>query len=101
MDENKLRRQADPEKTLDVNVPLLRKSTLDFQYQPLDPSVDCTRILEFEPAEDTDDTPHCKLIHVTFAEKPKYEALSYMWGDQTVKGAIFVDGKEFLVGQNL
>jgi hypothetical protein len=59
------------------------------------------RLIEIEPAENSNDTPSCKLIHVTFAEKPQYEALSYTWGDQTVKEAIFVDGKEFLVGQNL
>ena len=77
------------------------KRTVGFQYRPLDPTVDSTRLTAFEPAEDENDTPRCKLIHVTFGETPKYEALSYTWGDKKIKEMIFVDGKEFLVGRNL
>lgn len=63
--------------------------------------MDCTRLIEFELGEDDNDTIRCKLIHVTFGEKPTYEALSYMWGDQTLKKKILVEGKNFLVGLNL
>jgi hypothetical protein len=38
---------------------------------------------------------------MNFGAKPKYEALSYMWGDRTTQKSIFVNGKEFLVGENL
>jgi hypothetical protein len=104
MDANQSRRRAgsvDTAKVSNIALPLLGESTLDFQYQPLDSLVDCTRVIEIEPAEDANDIPRCKLIHVTFGEKPKYEALSYMWGDQTLREQIFVDGKRFFVAQNL
>jgi hypothetical protein len=74
---NQSRRRADPTKDSDINVPVLGESTLEFQYQPLDSSVDCTRLLEFEP--------------IGIAK----------WGNETAKKTIFVDGKKFLVGQNL
>lgn len=61
--------------------------------------MDCTRLVEFEPAEDANDTPRCKLIHVTFGENPKYEALSYMWGDENLKKKIFVEGKSSWLGR--
>jgi hypothetical protein len=77
------------------------KGTVGFQYRKLDPTVDSTRLIAFEPAEDENDTPRCKQIHVTFGETPKYETLSYTWGDEKIKEMIFVDEKEFLVGQNL
>lgn len=84
-----------------IIIPLNKEDTAKFQYEALDPSVDCTRLLEFVPSEDANDTLRCALIHVTFREKPKYEALSYMWGDETLKRKIIVNGKVFLVGQNL
>jgi len=98
---NQSRRRLGPDQASDIDVTLLAKSRVKFQYQPLDPSVDYTRLVEFKPAEDANDAPRCKLVHVTFGERPKYEALSYIWGDETEKKNIFVDGKEFLVGQNL
>lgn len=82
-----------------VDIPY--KHVAKFTYQPLDPLVDCIRLVELEPAEDFNSPVFCKLVAATFGQKPKYEALSYTWGDQTVKRNIFLDGKEFEVGLNL
>jgi hypothetical protein len=72
-----------------------------FSYSPLDPNVDCIRLVIIEAAKPHSNMISCRLQHVTFAQKPKYEALSYTWGDQLVEGRILLDGKLFEVGRNL
>ncbi|KAH8598385.1 heterokaryon incompatibility protein-domain-containing protein [Bisporella sp. PMI_857] len=72
-----------------------------FVYSPLDFSVDGIRLLVLEPAEDINSLIHCKLQHVTFSQRPKYEALSYTWGSGIVHHSIYIDGKDLKVGQNL
>jgi hypothetical protein len=41
------------------------------------------------------------VVHVTFGQMPKYEALSYTWGSEDSQNAILLDGKTFLVRDNL
>jgi hypothetical protein len=72
-----------------------------FSYSPLDPDVDCIRLIIIEAAKPDSSMISCRLQHVTFAQKPKYEALSYTWGDQLVEERILLDGKLFEVGRNL
>jgi hypothetical protein len=74
-----------------------------YHYTPLDPSVDCIRlvILEPGPSSRTGQPIYCRLKHVPFSEKPKYEALSYTWGDESVKHRIVIDKRDFQVGINL
>lgn len=72
-----------------------------FAYRPLDPDVDYTRLLRIDPAPDDNDPLICKLIDVNFKDSPKYEALSYMWGDDTDKARICLDGADFYIGKNL
>ncbi|KAK5628556.1 hypothetical protein RRF57_004271 [Xylaria bambusicola] len=73
-----------------------------FEYLPLNPNVHCTRLVRIHPADRVGDTIACTLFHVTFAERPGYEALSYMWGDcENDQKTIFVNGKKFSVGRNL
>lgn len=43
----------------------------------------------------------CRIVHVKFSEKPKYEALSYAWGSPEKPKLITVDGIWMRVGQNL
>jgi len=88
------------------SVPTINKGSQHpkvFTYQPLDPDpdADSIRLVLIEPSSSRDDPLSCKLIHVKFAEKRRYEALSYMWGDEAVKEKILLDGAEFWVGQNL
>lgn len=72
-----------------------------FYHSPLDTSTDGIRLLTLEKAIDLEVSVTCSLQHVTFAQKPKYEALSYTWGDETAKKRILINGKEFEVGRNL
>ena len=72
-----------------------------FHHSPLDTSTDGIRLLTLERATGPDVSVRCSLQHVTFAQKPKYEALSYTWGDETAKKRISINGKEFEVGRNL
>ncbi|KAK5203123.1 hypothetical protein LTR96_011045 [Exophiala xenobiotica] len=76
-------------------------SSTKYVYQPLNPSVDCIRVAKFEAIPNIDAPIHCSLVHFEFGEKPQYQALSYTWGDESVKKTIFVDGKELEVGINL
>jgi hypothetical protein len=43
----------------------------------------------------------CKLSHVTFGEKPQYEALSYTWGDPNDLEDIIINGLKIKVRANL
>jgi hypothetical protein len=72
-----------------------------YKYNPIDTSVDGIRLLILEPTQNSTTLINCRLIHVTFAQKPKYEALSYTWGDETTRRKISIDGKDLTVAQNL
>ncbi|KAJ4111466.1 hypothetical protein NW768_011820 [Fusarium equiseti] len=69
-------------------------------YQPLNELRDCTRLLRIEPAKD-DDPIACTLSEVAFCDRPKFDALSYMWGDEKAKHNITVNGVDYDVRQNL
>ncbi|RYP41598.1 hypothetical protein DL767_000940 [Monosporascus sp. MG133] len=73
----------------------------EFRYHPLDTEVDCTRLVRVHPARNEDDPLACDLVHVTFGARPKFEALSYRWGDNDDPKTILVDGMRFRVGRNL
>jgi hypothetical protein len=73
----------------------------EYAYQPLDPLVDTMRLIELKPSDSFDAPVYCRLNHVEFGQKPKYNALSYTWGDEDVKETIYVDGKWLDVGENL
>ncbi|KFY70380.1 hypothetical protein V499_09216 [Pseudogymnoascus sp. VKM F-103] len=72
-----------------------------FTYSALPQDKDCTRLVRVEPAGNNDDPISCILIDVVFGDRPKYQALSYMWGDETSKLKILLNGTEFRVTQNL
>jgi hypothetical protein len=54
-----------------------------------------------EASQSLDVPIHCSVVHIEFGQKPQYKALSYTWGDESVKETIYVDGKVFEVGKNL
>jgi hypothetical protein len=43
----------------------------------------------------------CRLLHVKFAEKPKYEAISYTWGGESYRRELTIDGMACSVGLDL
>ena len=72
-----------------------------FFYDSLDPSIDSIRVLVLEPNPDPKAAIRCKLLHKTFGQRPRYEALSYTWGSEGNKRKILIGGKDFQVGRNL
>ncbi|KAF2011925.1 HET-domain-containing protein, partial [Aaosphaeria arxii CBS 175.79] len=70
-------------------------------YQPLNPSADTIRVLYFENFKKHSEPIRCRLVHVEFGQRPKYNALSYTWGDESTKYDIYVDGQKVQVGFNL
>jgi Heterokaryon incompatibility protein (HET) len=81
--------------------PTKQISKIPFVYSPIDTLSDGIRLLILEPAGNLTDPITCRLQHVTFVKKPKYEALSYTWGDETVRHSISIEGRDFDVGTNL
>ena len=63
-----------------------------YTYVPLQDANQNIRLVVLEPGT-TWDPLECSLIEVSFKQKPIYEALSYMWGDQSVKTLISVTSK--------
>ncbi|KAK4125735.1 HET-domain-containing protein [Parathielavia appendiculata] len=59
------------------------------------------RLLDIEPATHDDGPVVCTLKEVPFGSRPKYEALSYMWGPEEGKDAMILNGHPFHVRKNL
>ncbi|RDW82327.1 hypothetical protein BP6252_03439 [Coleophoma cylindrospora] len=75
-----------------------------FRYQPLDISKRQIRIVTLQPKVPYLNTRcdiSCKLRTVSLGDKPKYEALSYVWGDPTKTRTILLDRVRFNVTENL
>ncbi|KAF9773898.1 hypothetical protein IL306_008196 [Fusarium sp. DS 682] len=69
-------------------------------YKSLSQHRDCTRLLRIEAAQDGDPII-CSLSEVAFCDRPKFDALSYMWGDGQAGQNITLNGVGFSVRQNL
>lgn len=76
-----------------------------YTYKPLDRSADSIRLLVLDkisrPTPSSSGHITCRLITTKFADKPKYEALSYTWGSPNNLGTILVDGHKMIVRENL
>jgi hypothetical protein len=70
-----------------------------YQYSPL-PSEKFIRLLEVYPGRVSDNID-CTLHQTELENAPKYEAISYAWGDPTNKVNVLCDGKIITVTQNL
>jgi hypothetical protein len=66
-----------------------------FEYEPLDTSIDCVRLLTLDAFEEGLEVGivRCSLTQLKFSEKPRYEALSYTWGAPSPTRRIWVNGK--------
>ncbi|KAJ9137008.1 HET-domain-containing protein [Coniochaeta hoffmannii] len=69
-----------------------------FEYRPL-PAADEIRTLVIQPGA-RHDPIICTLQHATLSSLPKYEALSYTWGDTANQHGIVLDGQQFTVREN-
>lgn len=78
-----------------------------YQYRPLRPKKEEIRLIRIEdydsqiPASDDRNTICCSLQHAYLQESPRYTALSYTWGDPTIKADIILDGQRIQVTKNL
>ncbi|XXH06113.1 hypothetical protein Hte_012558 [Hypoxylon texense] len=70
------------------------------QYSPLNPDRSEIRVLVLQRGR-TRDPIRCTLRTVSLDSPPYFEALSYVWGDMSVKKPITVDGEEFQATVNL
>jgi hypothetical protein len=71
-----------------------------YKYTTLDDSIDCIRLIYLSHKR-LNGVISCTLKHVPFADRPKYDALSYCCGELSAKQIILINGREFEVGTNL
>ena len=71
-----------------------------FPYRPLRTSPIEIRLVLINPGSFSAPL-HCNLEYALLDDKPKFEALSYVWGDPNDRLPIWLDGKRFNVTRNL
>ncbi|KAH8893566.1 hypothetical protein GQ53DRAFT_839988 [Thozetella sp. PMI_491] len=70
-------------------------------YRPLDKSNREIRLINILPSSDTESDVCCELFTTSLNSKPRYSALSYVWGYYGDTGTILLNGHEFSVTNNL
>ncbi|KAF2122051.1 heterokaryon incompatibility protein-domain-containing protein [Lophiotrema nucula] len=70
-------------------------------YKPLDESKDEIRLLLVKPAKRLADPIQCKMKIEPLKKRPKYGALSYVWGDPQKSKHIFINSVQVGVAENL
>ncbi|CZR61467.1 uncharacterized protein PAC_11363 [Phialocephala subalpina] len=70
-----------------------------YQYSPL-PSEKFIRLLELYPGHASDNID-CTLRQTKLENTPKYETISYAWGDPANKVNVLCDGKIIMITRNL
>ncbi|KAI8710893.1 Heterokaryon incompatibility protein 6, OR allele [Fusarium sp. LHS14.1] len=71
-------------------------------YKHLDPARKEIRLLGILPVPPNDRVyASCRLSTVSLIDQPNFKALSYVWGDASVKETILLNNKEVQVGKNL
>ncbi|KAF7552399.1 hypothetical protein G7Z17_g4357 [Cylindrodendrum hubeiense] len=70
-------------------------------YRPLNQDIDSMRLMRIKSAKSDDDPIICTLNEIIFQDKPKFDALSYAWGDSPTQCSIFLNNVSFSVKQNL
>jgi hypothetical protein len=74
-----------------------------FEYEPLPRGDDgqWIRLIELHRGQGSDKI-ECSIQHVNLADNPQYEAISYCWGDPTIRSTISCsDGRHVTVTANL
>ncbi|KAF4636121.1 hypothetical protein G7Y89_g1964 [Cudoniella acicularis] len=76
-----------------------------YQYHSLLEN-DAIRLLELQPSPNLNDEIECSMVCTTLRAWDEdlvehYTALSYVWGDASLKRRILVDGKAFTITINL
>jgi Heterokaryon incompatibility protein (HET) len=72
-----------------------------YQYHPLRHN-DSIRVIRLQPATSNDiEDLHCDLIDVRLSEQPKFEAISYTWGDSVFSQTLTLQGECIKITENL
>ncbi|KAF4452663.1 hypothetical protein F53441_4531 [Fusarium austroafricanum] len=66
-------------------------------YKPLNPKTSEIRLLKIPPNPSSE----FELVTVSLDDKPKYAALSYLWGDPQNYGAVTIEGNTVRIPDNL
>jgi hypothetical protein len=72
-----------------------------YVYQPLDDATQSIRLVRLQPALSFESDVQCDIYHVNLDTQPRYEALSYAWGDAKITSPIFLEGCPFHATVNL
>ncbi|KAG6046065.1 hypothetical protein E4U39_001666 [Claviceps sp. Clav50 group G5] len=72
-----------------------------YASRSLHQTADGIRVVTIETDLDSHGRIVCHLHTTTFAQRPRYETLSYRWGDESLTKVIVVDGVEMCVTTNL
>jgi len=76
--------------------------TMDaYKYEPLDPTGTEIRLIKLEPSQQFSAQIRCSIFRARLEDAPTYNALSYVWGDQSNPICIKLNGCLFPVGINL
>lgn len=67
----------------------------------LQPPHEDFRVLHLQPSTNFHDKLECSLQNVSFKEHPAYEAVSYVWGDQSDTVIIALNNKDVPITRNL
>jgi hypothetical protein len=59
------------------------------------------RLVALQPCPDPTAAIECKILNAILYDRPHYEALSYMWGDEADPQTIKIEGKAYQIRQNL
>jgi hypothetical protein len=78
----------------------MEQSTNAFKYQLLKSNPQEIRLVLIQPGAFSSPI-HCSLQHVSFRNSPRFEALSYVWGNPKVVTPIHLDERKFNVTINL
>ncbi|GAB1318982.1 Heterokaryon incompatibility protein 6, OR allele [Madurella fahalii] len=80
----------------------MERSSLASVYKPLDPRKKEIRLLELLAISPDDKVcASCRLTTVSLDDKPRFMALSYVWGEPSVTGTILLNGAKRQVTKNL
>ncbi|KAL2062841.1 hypothetical protein VTL71DRAFT_5913 [Oculimacula yallundae] len=76
-----------------------------FHYEELS-EADSFRLLLLQPSQSHDSPLHCQIIHTTLSQCDRdiidqYTALSYVWGDPSNKGSVYLNGTLVTITANL
>lgn len=72
-----------------------------FNYSALNLAEQEIRLVILQPYDETDERIKCTTVNAKISDKPKFQALSYAWGDSQNADLILLNGQEFRVGLSL